>query len=403
MWNGLWLTLFAYLLVFLPFAAFLPEAFALMRGAFGLSVPEPFTVMEVEYGRILLAGMLFALGARGISNYFYGIHRPAVVMFATVTGNLVNFVFTIALVFGVEPLGVPALGVHGAAIATVIGAVVECSIPFALFVSRGYEAAYGTRSSWRLSRTHMKELIKLGLPAGLMWGNEVVCWWIFLTGFVATFDTGEHAVHNAAGWIVLQYMHLSFMPAVGFSIALSAVVGKSIGAKRDDLAHKRVVLGVSIAMAYMGLCALLFVIFRGPLVWLYAEDQPPEVREELMALGGRLLIVASVFQVFDALAITLSGALRGAGDTLWPGVATIATCWTFMVGGGWAFVTWWPELGSTGPWIGAASFIIALSLALLTRYTGGKWRTMSVVRPDGTAERPLPMPGPSVESDSHVV
>ena len=184
MWNGLWLLLFAYALVLLPFASVMPEAFAAMRGLFGLSVPDRVTVLEVEYGRILVYGMVFAIAARGLSNFFYGVHRPTVVMVSTITGNAINIMLTFALVFGVERIGIPAIGVRGAALATVIGSVIETAIPLALFLSPKYDQTFGTRSQWRLSMSHMRELFKLGWPAGLMWGNEVLCWWIFLTGFV---------------------------------------------------------------------------------------------------------------------------------------------------------------------------------------------------------------------------
>jgi len=403
LWNGLWLLLFAWAFILLPCAAFMPEFFAGMRGLFGLSVPERVAELEVAYGRILLVGMVFTIAARGLSNFFYGIHKPTVVMVATVTGNIINFGCTVALVLGVPALGIEPMGVVGAAIATVIGSTIETAIPFVLFLSKGYDSAYRTRGSWRFSWPHMKELLKLGWPAGAMWGNEIVCWWVFMTGFVATFDTDGRSINGAAGWITLQYMHLSFMPAVGFSIAISAIVGKCMGANRPDLAAKRTVLGLKITMVYMGLCALGFVLFRGPLVSIFTEGSDPETAAAVIALGSKLLIVAALFQLFDALAITLSGALRGAGDTIWPGIATIVLSWGFIVGGGWLCVTYWPELGSLGPWIAAAGYIIALSLAMLFRYWGGKWRDMSVVREDGRADPIITVPGPALESESHIV
>ena len=67
------------------------------------------------------------------------------------------------------------------------------------------------------------------------------------------------------------------------------------------------------------------------------------------------MIAAAVFQVFDAIAISLSGALRGAGDTIWPGVVTIVLSWSCIVLGGHLFIAAAPGLGSVGPWIAAAA------------------------------------------------
>jgi len=77
--------------------------------------------------------------------------------------------------------------------------------------------------------------------------------------------------------------------------------------------------------------------------------------------------------------MTLSGALRGAGDTVWPGVATLILSWSLIVGGGLLLVRFAPGLESLGPWIAASSYIIALALAMLARWLSGKWRTMDLL------------------------
>ena len=93
-----------------------------------------------------------------------------------------------------------------------------------------------------------------------------------------------------------------------------------------------------------------------------------------------MLIAAAIFQLFDAIAIILSGALRGAGDTVWPGVATLVLSWTCIVGVGHLLVATAPTLGAASPWIGAAAFLITLGIAMLARFMGGKWRSMRLVK-----------------------
>lgn len=189
-------------------------------------------------------------------------------------------------------------------------------------------------------------------------------------------------------------MHLAFMPTVGVSIATQAMIGKAIGARRPDVAAKRTWLCVKVAVGYMGLCALCFVLFRGTLLDVFINgDTPPETRDELLRLGGWLLIGAAVFQVFDALAIITSAALRGAGDTVWPGVATVVLSWTLIVGVGYSLVVFFPMLGAIGPWIGASVYIAVLGSALVMRFLGGRWRSISLVRdPD------VPPPVPEAEA-----
>ncbi len=395
-WNGLWLAMAAWLLVLVPYGMLLPDILGGMRSLIlddPTQAPPAMLAMEIAYGRILVFGMLFTICARGLSHYFYGMHKPWVVMISAIVGNAVNIWLCWAMVLG--HMGFPEMGVAGAGYSTVIGGVIEVSIPLAVLLSPKWNRLYQTRSAWRPSRRHVKDLLRIGWPAGLMWGNEIVCWWIFMSGLITKFDEGrEVAVNNAAGWIVLQYMHLSFMPAVGLSIAVTAIVGKCVGMGRHDLAVRRTWFWLVVTMGYMGLCALVFVLFGEPLTAVFVKDQAietaagqvlsearaSEVRHEIIALGAKLLVLAALFQLFDAVAITLSGALRGAGDTIWPGIITVVSSWSLIVVGGWSMVTYWPELGSYGPWAMAALYIIVLSMALLWRFVHGGWKRIEVVR-----------------------
>jgi len=373
-WNALWLTIATWAVVLIPYAIALPAVFRTMRGVMHLAVDPHVATMELEYGRILVLGMVATICARGLSHYFYGLHRPRIVMISAIIGNVVNIPVSIALVYGWH--GIPALGISGAAIGTVIGSVVELTIPMCLFLGPRYATQFGTRTAWRPDLAKIGEICRIGWPAGAMWGNEILCWWIFMSGLTATFGVA----HNTAGWAVLRYMHLSFMPAVGLSIAVTAVVGKAIGAGRQDLVRRRTWLGMKVAMIYMGVCALGMVAFRGSLVGVFLDsDTSPELRANVIAIGSTLLLVAAAFQVFDAMAITLSGALRGAGDTLWPGIVMIILNWVCIIGLGYALVVWAPELKSLGPWLGAAAYIVTLAIAYLWRFESGAWERIKLV------------------------
>jgi MATE family multidrug resistance protein len=177
------------------------------------------------------------------------------------------------------------------------------------------------------------------------------------------------------------------MPAVGISVACTAIVGKYIGMGRHDIAQKRAWLALWVAAAYMGLCGLLFVVFRADLVRLFIErDTPPEQAAELVRLGSLMLIACACFQLFDAAAMVMSGALRGAGDTVFPGVATMVASWVIIVGGGSIMVKQFPGLESLGPWIAAAVYIFSLCVLLVGRFMTGKWKAIRLLkRGDGVA------------------
>lgn len=376
-WNGLWISLAYWAVFLLPLSFFVPT---ILRES-GLD-PEQ-ARLGGQYGQILLWGAPLTMATRCLSQFFFGMHKARVVMVAGIVANILNFALSYALIFG--KWGFPQWGVAGSAWGTVIATAVEFAIPLTVFLSKDIHAKYGTREGWRVSWSHCRDILRLGWPGGAMFGNEMVCWSIFMVYLVSGF--GKE--HGTAGWIAHQYMSLSFMPAVGLSVACSALVGKYQGMGRPDLAAQRAWMCIRAALLYMGLCGVVFVVFREPLVGLFVPaDAVPEEAARVLALGQRFMIATAAFQLFDAGAMTISGALRGAGDTVVPGVLTVVAAWLVIVGGGFALVRYAPSLESLGPWIAAATYIFTLCTILLWRFLHGRWRTIRLV--------PTPSASPTV-------
>jgi len=368
-WNVLWIGVGLWVALLLPMAAMMPWIFGMMHG------DNPRLVeLESSYCQILLVGAIFNMVTRGSAQFFYGLHRPGVVLTGAIVGNIVNFVLNWVLIYG--NLGAPKLGVAGSAIATVIGTIAEAAVPCFVFLSAKFDSVYHTRSQWRPSRKHLRDILRMGWPASLMFANEIICWAIFMTLLAGRFGVN----HLAAGWIALRYMQTAFLPALGLSFALTASVGKCLGAGRPDLVVQRATIGVLMAVGWMGACAVIFVVFRESLVLLFV---PPETNaqdlEEVVRIGSQIMIIAAIFQVFDALGISLIGVLRGAGDTVWPGVLTIVLSWTCIIGLGYTIAVTAPQLGVVGPWIAAAVYIVLLGLGLLWRFSRGQWRKFNVL------------------------
>jgi MATE family multidrug resistance protein len=239
------------------------------------------------------------------------------------------------------------------------------------------DAEFGIRARWRLDLAAIRDLLRLGAPSALQQGSDILTWAIFMSVLVGVF--GDVAL--AAGWSTLRYMHLSFMPAVGFGIAVTSIVGRYIGAGQPDVAAARARTALALTVAYMGACGLVMLVFRGALIRVFAEgaNTSPEVAAQVTATGARMMVAAALFQVFDGVGIVLLGALRGAGDTLWPGIASAALSWALTVGGGWAMVHWAPGMGPMGPWIAASAYIVLLAAVLAVRWRRGAWRAIHVL------------------------
>lgn len=386
-WNGLWMCALAAIGM-LGLAAVCRPLFESMGHS------DNVVRLETVYTQILLLGAFFPLAARALSHFFYGAHRPGVVLVATVAANVVNVVANYALIFG--KWGFPELGITGAAIGTVLGGFVEFAIPMALFLSPSIDRVFRSRTTWRVSFAHWRRLWRVGWPSGLQQGNEMICWGAFMMVLAGRFGT----VDNAASWVTLRYLTLAFMPTLGLSFAVTAVVGRCLGAGDVAGAERRAWLGVRLGMAYMGLCALVFVIFREPMIRFFVSDEfTAQDADEMVRIGGWLMVCAAVFQLFDAIGVVLMGALRGAGDTIWPGVVSASLSWIVIVGGGWAMASALPEMRSIGPWIAAAAYIILLGTAMVWRFVGGRWRSINLLgeqAPPGPAALDGAAPAPAL-------
>ena len=405
-WAGLWLSVAFWVVVMLPIAAGLPLLFGLMQHDAEL------VELETGYGRILLVGGVLTVAGRAMHQFFFGLHRPKVITVSAAVGNAVNIVVNYILIFGAAGLtvrgadgsvlwslpgvpGVPAMGLYGAALGTLVGTAVELVIPFCVFLGPRMNAELKSRSAWRPSLKPMRELLRLGWPPAVQYVNELICWALFMTVLVGHF--GEN--HMTAGWIALKYMHLSFMPAVGFSVAVSSLVGRYIGAEDPDTAVARARLGTALAVGYMTVCGILFFALRHSLVGAFVGgDVTAEDAADIVRIGGYLLICAAVFQTIDALGILYSGALRGAGDTVWPGVIGMIYSWTLIVGLGWAIIALWPGLESIGPWIAASIFIIAFGVTMMWRFESGRWRSINLI--DRSRSSTTVSDGDTAESDA---
>jgi len=342
--------------------------------------------MEAMYYRYMVVGAFFSLPTRVLDQFFFGIHRPRIVFRVSMGSAAVNVLGNYALIYG--RLGLPAMGLEGAAISSVASWGVNLVLLTIVFLRPTFHRRFLTRF-WRLTRgRHVKDILAIGYASGLQFCNEILGWSVFMGYLVGKFGT----VHLAASTIAMRYMSISFMPAVGINIAATAIVGKYVGAGRHDLARRRAHTAVKAGMVYMGTWAIAFLAFGGPLVRLFTVQagEAPELVDQIVSTGRQILICAAVFQLFDALGIVYVGALRGAGDTRWPMVATILMSWGVTVGGGLAMVRLFPALESLGPWIAASVYVSALGLLLAWRFESGAWENIDLLQRQAVESSPAP-------------
>jgi MATE family multidrug resistance protein len=335
-------------------------------GLFALLGHEPeVQALEVTYFRISLFGGLPVLIGVALSNFFIGIHRTPILAWIALATTLLNIFFNWVFIFG--NLGMPQLGLAGAALGTVLATVCQTFALFVAFMRPGVRKEFGTHPAppqWQ----SLKNVLRIGLPSGFQMGFDILSWGVGLIWMVGLFGTAS----LAATTIIVRCMHLGFMPTVALATVLTAMVGKAIGSGDFELANRHTRTAIRATLIYASAIALFFFFFRYNILGVFTSS------EEIMNIGAGIMILVALFQLFDALFIIYSHALRGAGDTFWQASVTAISCLTIFVVGGLAVVHWFPRLGASGPWLMGTIYIGVIGLAMAWRWMRGPWRQIRI-------------------------
>jgi len=359
-WQGLYLALF-FCVIGLFLRPFLPD---LIRA---IGHDPAVQALEIAYANVAMLTIGPTIAANALGWFFVGIHRPWITMWSAIEANVVNIVVSYILIFGY--LGFEPMGIAGAAWGTMIAVCYRTVRLMISLIAPSINQLYDSRNTWRPYWIEIKTILRVGIPCGFQWLCEVVVWAIFVNILIGARFGTAHLIATNTTW---QFMRIAFFPTMGVGQALTSLVGKSIGAGAPERALREARIAVMITFAYMGTLSVIYWLFGAACIRLFNTD--PEV----VAIGEKIMICAAVFQLFDAIGITYSSALRGAGDTFIPSLFFIISNWVIIIGGGWYMVTYYPHLGSIGPWLAASTLIIVTGIFLWWRWHCRAWMKMNI-------------------------
>jgi len=324
---------------------------------------EDTLAMSTMYFRIISLSFLPNCWNMCICAAMRAIGKTRVTMVTNMTANLVNVVLNYILING--KLGFPALGVKGAAIATVCGICVASCISLSIIIRKG---GYYHLSLPRFDRVTLDGLTKVGGSSMV----ESVCLrlgFLILARLIAGIGTNAFAAYQ----IVSQVTSLSFTLGDGVSTGGTSLVGQSLGAKRKDraMAHANVAYRIGIFVS-LGLMLVIF-LFRRQIALLFTTD------EEIIRGVTASLYVCILAMMPQNGRVIASGALRGAGD-----VKFVAYCALLSVAILRPVLTWvfcYPvasmlpdmQIAVMGPWIAFLIDAIVRDRLLTYRLKQGKW------------------------------
>ncbi len=342
------------------------------RSIFEFARHDPALIeLEAQYFAILCVGSGAMVYSNAVSCFFSGRGKTMTVMWVTVGAVAVNIALDYAWIFG--RWGFPEWGMAGAAWATV-ASVMARSVAFTLlFLLHPEHERFGTRRGWRFDRELFGRLMRFGVPSGVQFMLDVLAFAFFVL-LVGRIGARELAASNLS----FQVNTLAFMPMIGIGIATSTLVGQRQGERNPQLAEKSAWSALHVAWIYMGTVAFFYVATPRIFLEPFAAKADRDEFAILLEIAVPLLRFVAFYSLFDAACIVFSSALKGAGDTRFAMIWSIAVSWSLMVVPTY-FTVQMKEGALIASWWCITIAIFTLGLGFLWRFRGGKWKTMRVI------------------------
>lgn len=315
----------------------------------------------VLYFRIIMGGMIFNVVQMGVNSAQRGAGNTRITMRTNLVSNGVNIVANYLLIQG--HLGFPALGIRGAALATVLGTVVSSIMSVASvwkkdnFVSIPFILSLRLRPSFLA----LKNIVRVGYS---VFAEQILMRIGFMLTAIMAADQGTYAM--AAHQVGMNIMGLSFSFGDGLQATAVALIGYSLGAKQPEQAKAygrtcRMIGGV------ISVClALIYFFGAGPLMRLFFREW------EIVEIGVSIMRVIIFIVILQIAQVIYMGCLRGAGDTLYTAVASTISVTIVRTLGSYVFGYVF-GLGIIGIWFGVVADQLSRFLFATIRFRQGKW------------------------------
>ena len=243
-------------------------------------------------------------------------------MIIQASGAIFNVIFDPILIFGY--LGFPAMGIAGAAIATVAGQIFAMVLGI-VFLKRNKSLNVKLLRP-RLDGPSVKDIVKVGLPAVIMQGIGTIMTSL-MNAILITFDVLATTVFG----VYFKLQSFVFMPIFGMNSGLMPILGYNYGAKNRPRMMKALKLGVVFAFIFMSMGTLLFNLFPDALLGLFNAS------DALKSLGEVALRLISLSFPLAAISIILGALFQAMGDGFYSMIISIVRQLFILIPCAWLF------------------------------------------------------------------
>ena len=335
--------------------------------------PEEVVALAIPYLDLVAFSLIPLVVFQALKQFSDGMSMTRYPMYATLIANIVNIVLNYLLIFG--KFGFPALGIVGAAFGTVISRFIMLAYLWWLLAKKERTKALVTNIKFFiLEKLMLQKFINLGAPSAMQMLFEVAIFTaaIWLSGLL-----GKNA--QAANQIALNLSSMTFMVAMGLSVASMIRVGNQKGLQKFKELRR-----IAFSIFLLG---ILLAIFFGSIFFLFHKSLPKIYIDftdaanytdnlEVVRIASQLLFAAAIFQISDTIQVVVLGALRGLQDVKIPTIITFISYWVigFPIS---YFLGKASKYGSFGIWLG---LLAGLSTAAIFLYMRFNYLTFKLIR-----------------------
>lgn len=316
--------------------------------------------LAIEYNSLVIFSMVPMLLASVLRNYVSALGWPVFATAITALGIPINAIANYAFIFG--NLGAPEMGLTGAAVATIITALITLASYIAVILIYPRLARYHIfYRFWRPDWKRFWLILRIGTPIGLTVAAEAGVF------SAAAFLMGRIGAAELAGHIVaLNIAALAFQVPFGVGQAATIRVGYAYGAESNNGMKLAGWVALVMGAGFMAFTALAMIAIPDVLLRIYVDIDDPK-NATLVGFALQYLVLAAAFQLVDGIQAVAAGALRGLQDTRVPMWIAIFSYW--VPGFGLAIgLGFYAGLEGIGVWIGLASGLACAALLLIWRW-----------------------------------
>ena len=344
------------------------------------------TSLAIEYSSIIFLGLLFSAYSFVFQGFYTGVEKTKIHMRVSITSNIVNVYLNAGLIYGSEGVKLffsenvptltflshlwqwttfPAMGVKGAAIATVVASL-WMFVHYGLYLfSKQIKSRFAVLSL-SVDGEMMNRQLRLAAPQGLQEVFIAAGWSMFykIVGMIGLIEL-------ATTELLFTIMHASFMPALGVGQACSTLVSKYMGENKIKKSEASIKESIRLAEYIMGVMGLSFILFPKYYLFIFTDDP------EIIRMGIFGLRMIGAVQFLDAIGFVLWFALSGAGNTLFPAVVESCLTWGVIVLGSYVFGVVL-GLGFKALWLLFPVYMGLFAVIMIWKIRKGDWKNIQI-------------------------